>query len=416
MYQRIIFYIAFSLQMFVYEAFAQEKITVTGAFQARNLVIDKDDSLQIFVKVFFNPSFQEINEESIKKRFKIFYRVKEDYDNPNWQLNSAEISWATTKILVDRYGFAWSFTIPKSRVSPTGLLIIDLMDNEESRKHQILFNLTFAKTKIREDFAVFAENSSFPLLSGFLEEEKSFQLRNLTQQSTNFYVTRFRDDYEAALLPMNLSKPKQKANLEVDTVFQVRSNQAIKLPKGLYLIRQDTAAFYGIGLRIEPAAYPNYTQKEQLISSLAYIAQQAEIEKIQKSEDIKSAVDYFWLNLYRGEALKAKEVVKKYYERVRKANYRYATFKEGWKTDMGMIFIIFGEPDEVQTEKNNQKWIYKGNEGYANDKGKRFTRLVFTFSRRPNQFFEDYYTLLRYIEYENIWETMIGAIRKGTAF
>jgi hypothetical protein len=97
---------------------------------------------------------------------------------------------------------------------------------------------------------------------------------------------------------------------------------------------------------------------------------------------------------------------------------KYASFKEGWKTDMGMIYIVFGEPDEIIWEKDSQKWIYRGNEtqSYANDKGRNFNKLIFTFLRRPNQFFEDYYVLLRYIEYENVWLNMVQAIRQGIVF
>ena len=37
-----------------------------------------------------------------------------------------------------------------------------------------------------------------------------------------------------------------------------------------------------------------------------------------------------------------------YYARIRIANERYSHYTEGWKTDMGMVFIIYGEPSSIE--------------------------------------------------------------------
>ena len=36
-----------------------------------------------------------------------------------------------------------------------------------------------------------------------------------------------------------------------------------------------------------------------------------------------------------------------YYRRVRFANEEFTQYKDGWKTDRGMIYILFGPPNQV---------------------------------------------------------------------
>ncbi|GAB4125502.1 MAG: hypothetical protein OHK0045_09690 [Raineya sp.] len=400
--------------------FAQEKISGLAAFQARHWVLDNDDFLRIYIQIPHNQFTRNIRIDAFKERFKAYYRVKEDLaDNPNWLANGAEIKWEEAYLQVDNQYIKFLFNLAKSERSPTGILVLDLVDLKTSQKHQIVFKVAFAKTKIREEFAIFKANEDFPLIDGFVEEGESFQVSNLKKTNIDLFVTRIRQDYPAAAAPMNLSQLAQSKTLQVDTTYPIKSNEFISIAeKGLYLIRQDTNAFYGIGLRVEPPHYPAIRSKEQLPQALHYIAQKQEIQQIEKAEDLKKAIDRFWLSLFKGNVSRTREALKNYYTRVRNSNQWYASFKEGWKTDMGMIYIVFGEPDEIVWEKDSQKWIYRGNEtqSYANDKGRNFSKVIFTFYRRPNQFFEDYYVLLRYIEYENVWGSMVQAIRQGIAF
>jgi GWxTD domain-containing protein len=400
--------------------YAQERVSGVSGMEMRHWVQDNDPYLKIYIQIFKGKVFKEIDVETFQRRFRAFYKIKEDLsDNPRWMADGAEIPWKNTKIIQNEWGILWSFDIAKSQSSPTGILLLDLLDNEQSQKHQFVCRLSFAKTKIREDFAIYKEGEEMVLMTGFVEEGEKFIIKNIKQQSISLYITRFKQNYGAAQSPMNLSQPVQNKNLQVDTVIKARTNETISLQKaGLYLIRQDTTAFYGLGLRVEPKNYPKYVFKEQLVAPLSYIASKQELQMIEKSNDLKQAIDRFWLSLFGGDTEKTREVIKNYYQRIRLSNVKYASFKEGWKTDMGMIYAVFGEPDEIQWEKDSQKWIYRGDDAKTvmGDRGKNFTKLVFTFLRRPNQFFEDYYVLVRFIEFEPVWLSMVDAIRRGVAF
>lgn len=417
--KRFIFFILITLITF--SGFSQEKITGTGGLDARFWTQDNNQTLRVYVQLYKGSILKGISTpEAFQNRFKAYYKVKEDLsENPNWVVNGAEIIWKNYPMNIDENNICWYFEVAMSQTSPTGILVLDLIDNENSQKHQIVTKIAFTKTKIREDFALFKENKVFPVLNGIILEGENFVVQSLSKKTIDIYVTRIKQDYGAAQTPMNLSQPTQNKTLKVDSIFKVRTNELIKLQtKGLYIIRQDTNAFYGIGLRVESKNYPKYNLKEQLLSPIAYISQKSEMQKIETTSDLKQGIDRFWLTILKGDTEKAKEVIKNYYQRIRIANIRYASFKEGWKTDMGMIYTIFGEPDEITFEKDSQRWVYRGNDSRnsAGDKGKNFTKITFTFLRRPNQFFDDYYVLVRYIEYEPVWTSMVEAIRRGIAF
>src|SRR5205085_9004136 len=56
---------------------------------------------------------------------------------------------------------------------------------------------------------------------------------------------------------------------------------------------------------------------------------------------------------------RAKNVIRKYFRRVELANSLFSSFKEGWKTDRGLTYVIFGPPDEVTRTGNTEIWSYK---------------------------------------------------------
>jgi hypothetical protein len=90
-------------------------------------------------------------------------------------------------------------------------------------------------------------------------------------------------------------------------------------------------------------------------------------------------------------------VVELYYSRVEEANKQFSNFKEGWKTDMGMVFILFGPPWYVENTLDTSLWSYTYN---RND-----IRYTFQFYRPriSNEFFPfQHYIMRRDQIYHNI--------------
>ncbi|MDZ7822184.1 MAG: GWxTD domain-containing protein [Candidatus Marinimicrobia bacterium] len=54
-----------------------------------------------------------------------------------------------------------------------------------------------------------------------------------------------------------------------------------------------------------------------------------------------------WENLDPTPGTERNELMNEYYYRVQTANQRFSGQREGWRSDRGMIYIIYGEPDAV---------------------------------------------------------------------
>ena len=58
------------------------------------------------------------------------------------------------------------------------------------------------------------------------------------------------------------------------------------------------------------------------------------------------------------------EIMIEYYARVQTANERYTNYFDGWKSDMGMVYIIYGDPSSIerypfsQNSKPYEVWDY----------------------------------------------------------
>lgn len=111
---------------------------------------------------------------------------------------------------------------------------------------------------------------------------------------------------------------------------------------------------------VKNAYYPTLRLVRELAEPLVYLMGNREYEDLMAlstADSMKMAIDSFWLKNIRNPRL-ASSVVEMFYSRVEEANKRFSCYKEGWKTDMGMIFIVFGPPWQVEREFQSMTWYY----------------------------------------------------------
>lgn len=86
------------------------------------------------------------------------------------------------------------------------------------------------------------------------------------------------------------------------------------------------------------------------IKQMKYIARKKDYEKIKNADQGErlEAFQRYWKKFDPTPGTIANEAMDEYYSRVEMANQRFTGFRDGWKTDMGMIYIIFGPPNDVE--------------------------------------------------------------------
>ena len=119
------------------------------------------------------------------------------------------------------------------------------------------------------------------------------------------------------------------------------------LPRaGIYLVTSDSLVHEGLTLFNFGPDFPTMTSPETLIPPMAYIASKEELDSMLTAEKPKLALDNFWLS--RTNSIeRSKELIRIYYNRTLFANFYFTSYKEGWLTDRGMIYIVYGPPDKV---------------------------------------------------------------------
>jgi GWxTD domain-containing protein len=112
------------------------------------------------------------------------------------------------------------------------------------------------------------------------------------------------------------------------------------------------------GMRSEN--FPLIGNAFEMAEPLAYIMtnrQYRELMSIQDPDSLRMAVETFWVSNL-GSLSDAREVMAMYYNNVIEANIQFSSFKEGWKTDLGMIYILFGQPWNIDHSTQNIRWTY----------------------------------------------------------
>jgi GWxTD domain-containing protein len=105
----------------------------------------------------------------------------------------------------------------------------------------------------------------------------------------------------------------------------------------------------------------------RFIDQLRYIASDEEIKKLKQAKEDERMQKWleFWKSKDPTPNTPENELKDEYYRRLKYANENFAiSNKEGWETDMGMVYIVYGHPDEVEKhpfereEKAYQWWYY----------------------------------------------------------
>jgi GWxTD domain-containing protein len=99
-----------------------------------------------------------------------------------------------------------------------------------------------------------------------------------------------------------------------------------------------------------PLLYEVKNNYPRAVELLRYVASDKELKELKdaKEEDrTKKWID-FWKSKDPTPDTPENELMEEYYKRVKYANEHFGIYdKEGYKTDMGMVYIKFGPPDEI---------------------------------------------------------------------
>ncbi|MEO9805370.1 MAG: GWxTD domain-containing protein [Reichenbachiella sp.] len=221
-------------------------------------------------------------------------------------------------------------------------------------------------------------------------------------ENEQFYAYLYKEDFPAAIPPMVVDGAQGGELLEIKRMISFQRGMMLNESDYLYFVQKDTASDKGVSILSHKEHYPRTKKVEELIETLKYICTGDEFKELNESEDKKLAFNNFWLN-HINDKKRASETIKKYFRSVKFANALFSDYKNGWKTDRGMIYIVFGPPEEVTKKEEVEIWKYKTFDG----------DLKFTFAKTRNLFVQHHYSLIREKSLNKAWFKAVQKWRTG---
>ena len=254
-----------------------------------------------------------------------------------------------------------------------------------------------------ENYRVITENGDLLWYSWINKKQKiKIQYRQTSQKQ--IFLTYFEPKFspaptpysqvETSSLEYNNVKPFETYKLRLNNGF----SELIQLPKdGAYIIHKDKGLVEGKLLCLFFNSYPLINNDAQKVFALRYLNSRKEFSQMLQ-DDPSHTVQEFWF--FEGRSTeRSQQMMTTYYSRVQRANELFTSYKEGWKTDRGMIFMIYGPPDHVYNETDREVWEY-GAEASYND-----LQFDFLITKTPLNQLE--YVLLHQKEYKDSWYAVV---------
>jgi GWxTD domain-containing protein len=110
----------------------------------------------------------------------------------------------------------------------------------------------------------------------------------------------------------------------------------------------------------------NIKDLDQAIDQLQYISEKKVLDEMRDAPPQKKRqlFEEFWKKRDPTPGTERNELMEEYYSRTDYANKHFGHYVDGWKTDMGMIYIVFGAPSNIERHpfdmdsKPYEVWTY----------------------------------------------------------
>jgi GWxTD domain-containing protein len=221
--------------------------------------------------------------------------------------------------------------------------------------------------------------------------------------------------------PPSMLLPERTIDYDPDTTVALAYSDTLPImfPKpGVYLCSVDRKVDEGFTFFNFGDTYPNMTKPEVMIEPLAYLATEDEMNAMRSAARPKVALDEFWIGC-GGNVEKSRELIRIFYTRILYANYYFTSYKEGWRTERGMIYTIYGPPDKLYKSPDGESWGYRKPVIKSSWGGRYHLKeeyLYFNFRVRSGKFSDNDYYLSRSETLISFWDRAVASWRKGIVF
>jgi GWxTD domain-containing protein len=224
---------------------------------------------------------------------------------------------------------------PTTGFALSGIMLIGKLSQDQGRK-VIIPNVSSNVGSLPEGFHAFLEGYNMDTLDG---------IRTRTEIMDQDGKQVFVEEREHTLKP-----GRNQVFIKVDNSQLSMGDYALRV----HAVRMDGSGTLAVSEKpfiVRWKGIPRAAKDLELaIEQLQYIENPGEVDHILEAKDEpekRKRFMEFWQKRDPTSSTARNEKMEEYYTRVDFANRNFAHYIEGWRTDMGMVYIIFGSPDNV---------------------------------------------------------------------
>jgi len=299
------------------------------------------------------------------------------------------------------------------RIKAGGTHLVTVVTSDQTSKKTELNYLTLDKTNDNSDhnFMLRDPYTGYIAFSRYIDSAATYSI-SYNHPVNKLYVSYYHRSFPVAIPPFSEIEPKPFKYKPDSTFIITPAKNGLMLitlnSVGFYHIQVDTSNYNGLTIFRFQKHFPEIGQVSRMVMPLRYITSNDEFEKIVNAKDVKQELDNFWLTTAGNTKERAKALIRNYYNRVQDANRFFTSYEEGWQTDRGMIYIIYGPPSNIYRSSGSEVWTYGEDKNYMS--------INFTFVKVNNPFTTNDYLLQRSLTFKNLWYNAVDVWRDGRIY
>ncbi len=357
-----------------------------------------DDSLtRLYVSFPYN-QLKYVRENGLDlARFRFSYQLYDGYEN-SVLIDSSSFNGLDSLKTDGRFFDSIALKINRGR---NYMLNVELHDLVTGKYFGKFLAINKEKNSTPNDFLLVG-NSNIPLLRNYVYRNEPFRVRtNIREEEMKVSYSGM--IYQPATSPYQL--PENPDETAIDSLFAITMVNGVSDPlrlsaTGSYFIQKGDQSLL-LANRLYDG-FPEIGAVEKMRESLRYITTDAEYRDMQ-TKPARVAVDDFWIKV-TGHPERALQQIKRYYSRVEETNRFFSLSGEGWKSDRGMIYIVYGPPSVVYKNALSEEWTY----GEAGNP----LSVRFLFNLKPIQGSKFDFVLERSEAYRTSWHLAVSNWRR----
>lgn len=353
-----------------------------------------DAEATIFLKILNRQTAQPLS---------VSYQIKSSYQDEN----TVEQGELGNQQLIKQEGnnFYYRFTIPVSQESHYLFVFVQTNIDDAPASFRYDISLMTENSFPVTDMVIMQPDEDIPIFSNYLSPAEPFRIVSIYNQPAKAYMYYYSYEFSPNPPPMAARSAEASETMSIDSLFSVAINDTLSFEQeGLYFVQTDTTSLSGISFRVQDKYFPRLVAVNEVIEPLRYISTSEEMETLEASQDKKEALDRYLMKVTRSQN-KAKVFMRDYFRQVTQANRLFTTYKEGWKTGQGMVYVLYGPPDQVFRDNDREVWVYNADQDLVD--------LTFSFAKVKNIYTNKHYNLIPDEDYKKFWFRNIDLWRKG---